>query len=107
MTIQEQKTKALEAARRDKLQVVAHGRRKTDGAAVCCVPSRTQPGRWHIVAVLSDRLECDCYASMHGRVCAHRACVHDFLAEGLRAALQDARDSALLLADNRPVGIFK
>jgi hypothetical protein len=41
--------RAMAIARRDGLEVVAHGTRKSDGAAVYAVPSRTAPGTWHIM----------------------------------------------------------
>lgn len=109
MTVQEQRTRAQAAARRDGLQVVGRGYRKADGAQVYCVPSRSQPGLWHLVVVLADHLECDCPYSRRGRVCAHRAAVHDYLLAGMRAALKEieTRDSAPLVSSNKPLGIWR
>jgi hypothetical protein len=66
---------SLDIARRDGLEVVAHGTRKSDGAAIYCVPSRTAPGTWHIIVVNGLELTCDCTAAQQGRYCAHRAAV--------------------------------
>src|SRR5260221_1792031 len=70
---QQQYERAAAIARRDSLQVVAHGTRKSDGAAVYAVPSRSQANTWHLVVVEGLRLTCDCTAARHGRYCAHRA----------------------------------
>jgi hypothetical protein len=67
--------RGLEIAQRDALTVVAHGTRKSDGAAIYCVPSRTAPGTWHIIVVNGLEPTCDCTAAQHGRYCAHRAAV--------------------------------
>src|SRR5260370_38926040 len=71
----QQYARGLEIARRDALTVVAHGTRKSDGAAVYCVPSRTALGTWHIIVVNGLELTCDCTAAQQGRYCAHRAAV--------------------------------
>jgi len=67
--------RGLEIARRDALTVVAHGTRKSDGAAVYAVPSRSQTNTWHIIVVEGANLVCTCEAAKHGRYCAHRAAV--------------------------------
>src|SRR5260370_35119104 len=67
--------RGLEIAKRDALTVVAHGTRKSDGAAVYAVPSRTQANTWHLIVVNELELTCDCHAAQHGRYCAHRAAV--------------------------------
>lgn len=67
--------RGLEIAQRDALTVVAHGTRKSDGAPVYCVPSRTAPGIWHVILVNELELTCDCTAAKHNRYCAHRAAV--------------------------------
>ncbi len=72
---QYQYQRGLEIAQRDALTVVDHGTRKSDGAAVYCVPSRSEPGRWHVIVVRELDLTCDCAAAQHGRYCAHRAAV--------------------------------
>ncbi len=70
-----QYARGLEIAKRDALSVVAHGTRKSDGAAVYAVPSRTQANTWHLIVVKELELTCDCAAAQHGRYCAHRAAV--------------------------------
>ncbi|SRR5258706_720696 len=67
--------RAMAIAKRDGLEVVAHGTRKSDGAAVYAVPSRSQQNTWHLVVVQGLELTCDCEAAQHGRYCAHRAAV--------------------------------
>src|SRR5258706_15887317 len=68
-----QYARGLEIAQRDSLSVVAHGTRKSDGAAIYCVPSRSQAGVWHVVVVSGLDLQCDCLAAQHGKYCCHRA----------------------------------
>src|SRR5258706_15793808 len=65
--------RGLEIAQRDALTVCAHGTRKSDGAAIYCVPSRSQAGVWHVVVVSGLDLQCDCLAAQHGKYCCHRA----------------------------------
>jgi hypothetical protein len=67
--------RAMAIAQRDGLTVCAHGTRKSDGAAVYAVPSRSKPGQWHLVVVEGLDLVCTCEAGQHGRYCAHRAAV--------------------------------
>jgi hypothetical protein len=68
-----QYARGLEIAKRDALTVRGHGTRKSDGAAVYCVPSRSQANTWHVVVVEGANLVCSCEAAQHGRYCAHRA----------------------------------
>ena len=77
MTVKQRRTyeRAMAIAKRDGLEVVAHGTRKSDGAAVYAVPSRSQRHTWHLVVVHGLELTCDCAAAQHGRYCAHRAAV--------------------------------
>src|SRR5258708_8010553 len=70
-----QYVRGLEIAQRDALTVVAHGTRKRDGAAIYCVPSRSQAGTWHVIVVSGLDLQCDCVAAQHGKYCCHRAAV--------------------------------
>jgi len=65
--------RGLEIAKRDALEVRGHGVRKSDGAAVYCMPSRSQQNVWHVVVVEGANLVCTCEAAKHGRYCAHRA----------------------------------
>src|SRR5258707_14928685 len=70
-----QYVRGLEIAKRDALTVVAHGTRKSDGAAIYCVPSRSQAGTWHVIVVSGLDLQCDCVAAQRGKYCCHRAAV--------------------------------
>src|SRR5258708_29727915 len=74
-TQQQQYTRGLEIAKRDAPTVGAHGTRKSDGAAIYCVPSRTHANTWHLIVVNELELTCDCAAAQYGRYCAHRAAV--------------------------------
>jgi hypothetical protein len=71
----QQYARGLEIAKRDALTVVGHGTRKSDGAAVYALPSRSQANTWHLIVVNGLELTCDCTAARHGRYCAHRAAV--------------------------------
>ncbi len=90
--------RGLETAQRDSLSVVAHGTRKSDGAAIYCVPSRSQAGTWHVIVVSGLDLQCDCVAAQRGKYCCHRAAVRARLeieaqvSEGIQP-LQVARHS--------------
>src|SRR5260221_583663 len=66
---------AMAIAKRDGLEVVAHGTRKSDGAAVYAVPSRSKPGQWHLVVAEGLDLQWDGAAAQHGKSCCHRAAV--------------------------------
>src|SRR5260370_11740281 len=72
---QQQYARGLEIATRDSLQVVAHGTRKSDGAAVYAVPSRSQANTWHLVVVEGLHLVCDCKRAKYNGYCAHRSAV--------------------------------
>jgi hypothetical protein len=86
-----QYARGLEIAQRDALTVVAHGTRKSDGAAIYCVPSRSKPGQWHIIVVTGLDLTCTCEAGQHGKYCCHRAAVRArLILEG--QVRQDARE---------------
>jgi len=83
--------RGLEIARRDALTVVAHGTRKSDGAPIYCVPSRSKPGQWHVIVVDGLNLQCTCEAGKHGKYCCHRSAVRARLVlEG--QVRQDARE---------------
>ncbi len=70
---------------------MAHGTRKSDGAAIYCVPSRSQAGVWHVVVVSGLDLQCDCLAATHGKYCCHRAATRArLILEG--QVRQDARE---------------
>jgi hypothetical protein len=88
---QQQRERALAIAARDGL-IATPG---TNGWWVVERPVRTRRhARYHLVRVVGHSLTCDCVASQHGHVCAHRACVHAALvAEWERAHSHDARHS--------------
>jgi hypothetical protein len=76
MRAQQQYGRAAAIAKRDNLQVVAHGTRKSDGAAVYAVPSRSKANTWHLIVVEGLHLICDCPRAVKSkRYCAHRAAV--------------------------------
>jgi hypothetical protein len=87
----EQYERMLETAKRASLQVVGHGTRKSDGAAIYAVPSRSEANRWHLIAVDGLRLTCDCPAAQFGKYCGHRAAVRARL-ELESQVRQDARE---------------
>jgi hypothetical protein len=91
MTQQTQYARAAAIAKRDALTVVAHGTRKSDGAPVYAVPSRSEANRWHLVVVNGLHLACDCVAGQYGRYCAHRAAVRARL-ELEASVRRDARE---------------
>lgn len=71
------------------------------GRTVYGVTSKSEPGRWHLVTVLSGRLQCDCTAAKYGRQCQHRAAVHARLiaeraaAVAQRQAQREAEQAAI------------
>src|SRR5215831_10052792 len=102
-TQRQQFERALARARRDGLQVVAHGTLKATGAPVFCVPSNSQPGTWHVVVDGLD-LRCDCPAGQHGRYCAYRAAVRASLileAEVRRDTRERAAEQAVHSAERK------
>jgi hypothetical protein len=68
-TQQQQYERALASVWRDAVDVRAHGIRMSDGAALYCVPSRSESNRWHVVVVSGLHLVCDCQAAKHGKHC--------------------------------------
>ncbi len=73
----EQWGRALDRARRRGVRVTGRGVRRRDGARVYTVISGSSSGTWHLVVVAGKRLVCDCTASRFGRICVHRAVVHE------------------------------
>lgn len=69
--------KVLERARKRGVRVTGRGVRRQDGSRVYTVSGASEPGTWHLVAVTGERLVCDCLAGRYGRVCVHRAVVHE------------------------------
>ena len=73
----EQWGRALDRARERGVRVTGRGVRRHDGARVYTVSSASASGTWHLVIVAGKRLGCDCAASRFGRICVHRAVVHE------------------------------
>ena len=67
---------AIERATEHGIDVVGHGHRKADGAKIYCTTSHSEVNRWHIVALVGNRLTCDCHSRKLG---SHRAAVHIYL----------------------------
>jgi hypothetical protein len=51
-------------------------------AATWLVPSQTDPSGVHAVALIDGYLRCDCFASLAGHCCAHKAAVSLVLLAG-------------------------
>ena len=68
--------KAILRAHLHELAIAGHGTRKSDGARVLAVTSKSERNRLHLVAIVGGRLECDCKARC---ICAHRGLVHESL----------------------------
>src|SRR5258706_400363 len=65
---------AIERASAAGLEVVAHGHRKAHpNVRIFCVPSLSEPDRWHVISLYGAHLVCDCRSRV---ICAHRAAVH-------------------------------
>ncbi|MBF6590687.1 MAG: hypothetical protein IVW57_09170 [Ktedonobacterales bacterium] len=112
--------RAAQIAARDAL--TAHKGTTHDGRAVWAVLNRSASAKagypvYHLVTVEAGQLVCDCYASQHGRICAHRAATRAAIEAALKAsakaattaspALRWSRETAPLYRSNAPVGIFK
>src|SRR5258707_111759 len=69
--------KAILRAHLHELVIAGRGTRKSDGARVLAVTSKSERNRLHLVAIVGGRLECDCKARC---ICAHRGLVHEALA---------------------------
>ena len=94
--------RAAQIAARDAL--IARKGRTHDGRAVWAVLSRSASRKagypvYHLVTVAGDgaQLACECYASQHGRICAHRAATRaaieaELKADALRRARSDFAD---------------
>jgi hypothetical protein len=87
----------------------------TSGQRFYVVSSATDANLHHIVTVSTGRLECDCPAGRYGRLCQHRALVHEHIAgEHNPAAVAPIthhdRETALPAAAHapqRPFSVFK
>jgi hypothetical protein len=112
-----QLVRAITRATEYGIEVVAKGRRKVDNARIFCTTSHSDPDRWHVVAVVGNRLVCDCRSHV---ICTHRAAVHMELSVEVakrtaqsdmieRALIEEARtrDRAVLHRSNAPISIFK
>ena len=88
--------RAIERAQRDGIVILARGTRKSDGARIWGVTSRTSHDhQLHQVVEVEHRLICDCPSRV---ICKHRGLVHlDLAAEhaAIKAAqLAEARQQA-------------
>jgi hypothetical protein len=106
--------RALERAHARGVVITGTGTRKSDGARIIAVTSSRTPARWHLVAVVGNRLCCDCEAAKYGRICVHRAVAHERLVaeradREAQAASAQVRDTAILVGPNgnRAFSIFK
>jgi hypothetical protein len=64
-------------------------------SATWLVPSQSDPGGVHAVALIDGYLRCDCFASLAGHPCAHRAAVCLLLLAGpVREAQGQEPDAA-------------
>jgi hypothetical protein len=121
---------AIDRATEHGIEVVGHGHRKSDRARIYCTTSQSEANRWHIVALVGNRLTCDCHSR---KLCSHRAAVHMELvvqlaeraarAEEIEDELEiEARDreeaeqqaertrkreAAVLVRSNAPFSLFK
>jgi hypothetical protein len=83
--------RAIERAMRDGIVILARGTRKSDGARVWGVSSKsTHDYRLHQVVQVGGRLLCDCSASRGSVICKHRGLVHVALVEERRIQAQPA-----------------
>jgi hypothetical protein len=91
-----QQTNATERAIAEHITIAAYGRIKATGARFFLVNSSHHDTQYTVL-VHPDRLECNCPAGQHGRICKHRACVHAALvAEANLYRALDNGESALL-----------
>jgi hypothetical protein len=67
-------------------------------ATTWLVPSQTDPGGTHAVALIDGYLCCDCFASLAGHPCAHKAAVSLVLLAGpVRGAPEQAPETLAAL----------
>jgi hypothetical protein len=70
-------------------------------AATWLVPSQTDPSGVHAVALIDGSLRCDCFASLAGHPCAHKAAVSLVLLAGPVQAAQEQEPDAPAASDVR------
>ena len=102
--------RAMNRALEQRIELAGQGTRKSDGATVYAVTSGTEAGLFHLVAVEDGRLICSCKAGQRGRICKHRAVVHDHLktqAEATRQAQARDRETAPIHYRNRAISPFR
>ena len=110
MTPREQRelAKATAKATAANLHVVV-GRVKATGQEVFAVNSQSRANLWHLLTVVDGHLMCDCEAGKRGRICCHRAAVHEYLLAGYRAALRATvtHDTAPVVRRQTRISMFK
>jgi translation elongation factor EF-Ts len=72
-TQRDQLEKAYLRAEKSGVHITGKGSRKSDGATIYTVSSKSQPNTWHLVTVAGAHLICDCPART---LCMHRAVVY-------------------------------
>lgn len=120
----QQQTAQLERAAQIAARDALIARRGTthDGRPVWAVLNRSATRQasypvFHLLTVAGAQIVCDCYASQHGRICAHRATVRTAIEAELKASAKVAataspaprwsKECPKPREDNRPVGIWK
>lgn len=98
-TLHGQLERAIERAHICGVYIVGAGRRRADGARLFVVSSTSDPVRGHLVIVAGPNLQCDCMAAQYGRLCKHRAIVHERLLAERGATQVAASGTAKTLAE--------
>ena len=127
-TVQGQLERAIERAHSRGVYIIGTGRLRADGARLFVVSSTSDPVRGHLVVVVGHHLQCDCTAAQYGRLCQHRAIVHErLLAERAASQVNSSRnaetravcatrdpetttttpDTAILRRSQRPFSLWK
>ena len=88
--------------------VTPHGTAAT-GARLFLVPSRSEPGESHVVALINNAVSCDCDGAYYRGRCCHQKAVEAFLLREQRmayerriAGIEDARRIVLAQLMGKP-----
>ena len=114
--------RAIASAQRDKLSPIPCTRLDT-GEGLWLVKSRSQTDTYYLVTKTNGRIQCQCPATQHEKMCTHAAAVYLLLkqaqrsipskrtprAEEERKRREEAlrRERALLWTDDKPFSIWK